>query len=129
MLLGRGEYRLAERDRLDVVAAADLRLDAIFDCAQELGHRADEGIGEPHFRPARRQPTWPLLRGEIERAWRLGGVARPTDGAAREAVGPFDAPANGDVALGTFARGAGPDVVPARGPATVVVFEDVEVDA
>ncbi len=47
---------LAQRDRLQIVAAADLRLAVRPPAHKQLGHRADERIGEPHLGPARLQP-------------------------------------------------------------------------
>src|SRR5262249_10247914 len=109
MLLSRGVNRFAQRDRLQVVAAGDFRLDAVFESAQELRDGADEGLGEPGFGPARRKPVAGLLLGgEIERARCVGGVARPADGAAGQAFRPLDTPADVDVALGALAGGAGP---------------------
>src|SRR5207244_10350609 len=89
-----------------------------------------ECIRKPHFLPTWLEPiAWLLFGREVERTRRSRRVAWPTDGAAGEAVGPFDAPADADVTLRAFAGWAGPDVVPRRCPAAVVVFKDVEVDA
>src|ERR1700722_18695219 len=118
MLLRGGEDRFAKRNRFEVVAAADLRLGGVFHGAQELCHGADECIGEPDFSPPRLQPVARLLlRLEVERERCAGGIAGPTDGAACQAVGSIDAPANEVVVLSSFARGACPNIVPTRGPA------------
>ncbi len=101
-----GKHGLAQGYRFEVIAAADFRLRAVFQSTQELGHRANEGIREPSFLPVRLQPVPRLLFGaERERAGSLGGVAWPADRAACEAVGPFDAPADEDVAFGASRQG------------------------
>ncbi len=98
---------------------------------KQLGHRADEGVGEPDLVPARLDASRRRVAcvREVERARRPGRVARPADRAAGQPVGPFDPPADADVAGRPLAGRAGPDVVPRRGPAPVVVLEDVQVDA
>src|SRR5262249_30200687 len=53
----RREHRFAQGDGLEVIAAADLGFDIVFQGAQELGHGADEGVGEPDFLPARLEPV------------------------------------------------------------------------
>src|SRR5207247_815305 len=78
----------------------DLRRGAVVQGAQQLGHRADAGVREPHLRPARLQPdAGPLPRRHVQRARRPRRVARPADGAARQAVRPLDAPADVNIAL------------------------------
>src|SRR5690242_15387669 len=67
-MLPRGvEDGLAQGDGLEVVAAADLRLGAVFQSTEKLGHGAGKSIGEPHLRPARLKPVAGLLSGrEVE---------------------------------------------------------------
>ena len=100
MLGRRGEDRLAQGDRLDVVAAGDLRLGAVLDRDQQLRHRADEGVREPHVVPARAEPAVPglLARAEFERARLARRVLRPADRPLHQPVGPLDPPADADVA-------------------------------
>src|SRR3954471_20876455 len=92
--------RLAQRQRLQIVAPADLGFAIVFYRTEKLRHRADESVGEPHFLPARRQPVAGLaFCGEVERARGAGGIVGPADRAARQAFRAFDTPANVDVAL------------------------------
>ena len=132
MLRRGGEDRLAERDRLEVVAAADFRLGAVLDRDEQLCHRADEGVGEPDFVPARLRSSSPGCCGVrvVERARRRArGTsasrwcprARPSVPSIRQRMpmSPADA---------LLAR-PGPDIVPRVARAAGVVFEDVEVDA
>src|SRR5262249_44366999 len=116
MLEGRGEDGLAQGDRFQVVAAADLRLRDVLQGAEQLRHRADEGVREPHLVPARRHPLARLAaRGVVEGAGSARGVARPADGAAGQSLGALDAPADADVGGAPLARRPGPDVVPGTG--------------
>src|SRR5437763_1781202 len=70
-----------------------------------------------------------LFGGEIQRAGRPYRIAWPADAAAGHAVCPFHAPTDVDVALCSFPRWPGPHIVPAAGPAAIVVLEDVQIDA
>ena len=47
---------LAEGDGLEVVAAGDVGLGAGLEGAEQAGHRAGEGVGEPGLGPARAVP-------------------------------------------------------------------------
>src|SRR5262249_11681088 len=123
MLFRRGVDRLAQGDGFQVVAAADLWLAVLFEGTQELRHRADKGVGEPHLLPARLMPARSGARREIEGTRRAGGIARPANGAAGLALGPLDAPADADVGGGSLARRPRPDVVPAAGPTSAGIFE------
>src|SRR5438552_1491646 len=130
MLLRSGIDCLAERNRLQIVPAADLRLGSFFECTQQLCHGAYKGVGKPNLLPARLKPRARLFSaGEIERAWHPCRIARPTYGASGEAFRTFHSPTNADVAFTSRACRAGPNVVPRRGSTAIFVFEDVEVDA
>src|SRR6266540_6993639 len=112
MLLRGGEDRLTECNGFQIIPTANLRLLLVFQSTQQLGHGADEGVGKPDFLPARLEPVAGLLfRREVQCARRSGRVTWPTDGTARQAFGPLDTPAEVDIALGTFPRRPGPDVI------------------
>src|SRR5262249_38287718 len=75
--------RLDQRHRLQVVFAADLRLAAFFQRAQELRHRAGEGVREPDFLPPRLNPfSTAVDRRVVERAGGGVRVFGPADRAA-----------------------------------------------
>src|SRR5262245_60448583 len=57
VLLGGGLHGGAEGDGFQVVAAADLGRFDVLQRAQDLGHRADERVGEPDLGPARLEPV------------------------------------------------------------------------
>src|SRR6266478_2568604 len=78
MIARRGERRLAQGDGLDIIPATDLGLGAVFHGAQQLRHRANEGVGKPHFLPAWRHPVAGLLFGcEVERTGSACRITRP----------------------------------------------------
>src|SRR6185369_8955046 len=117
-------------DRFQVVFAADFGLGAVLEGAEELCHGTDESVGKPDLLPAWLDPAaGEFFGGEVEGAGSFCRIGWPADGAPGQAVRPLDAPANIDVAWRAFPCRSSPDIVPARGPAAVVVLKDVEIDA
>src|SRR5205823_4423587 len=116
MLRRRSEDRLAQRQRFEIVATADLRFGPLFERTEQLGHRADESIGKPHLIPARLYPLAGAARRRVvECAGDARGISGPADRAAGHALGALDPPANADVRGSALPCWTGPDVVPGRG--------------
>src|SRR5947209_11906821 len=129
MLAGAPEDGLAQRDGPEVVPARDVGLGPRFERAEQAGHGAGEGVGEPGLGPAWAVPGPPVVdRRVVERAGDALRPAGPADVAERQAAGPFEPPADADLGPRPLARRAAPDVVPGRG-AGLLIFEDVQVDA
>src|SRR5579859_2783292 len=105
--------RINECHRFQIIFATERWLVSAFQCDQQVGHWADEGIREPDVVPSGLIPLTLITGGcEVQRGGRARGIAGPADGAARQALGAFDAPADADVGCRAFERGAGPYVVP-----------------
>ena len=77
-----------------------------FQGAEQAGHRAGEGVGEPGFGPAGAVPGALVAdRGVVDRARDAFGPAGPADRAEGEALGPLEPPADADVGRRPLARG------------------------
>src|SRR4051794_18389287 len=130
MLAGTREDGLAERDRLEIVAPGDVGGLAGLQGAEQAGHGAGEGVGEPGFGPSGAVPTALVAPGRvIERARDAGGPAGPADRAQREPFRPLEPPADADVGRRPFTRRAVPDVVPGRAAGAAGILQDVAIQA
>ena len=127
---GAGEDGRTQGQRFEIVPAADLGLGAVFQGTQQLGHRADESVRKPDFRPARLDPLIRSVpRRVVECAGHAGRIAGPADGAAHHAVGPLDTPVNADVGGTSLTARPGPDVIPTASPQSRVILQNVKVNA
>src|SRR5262249_41654283 len=114
MFARRDQHGLAQRDRLEVVPARDIRADARLEGAKQAAHAAGERVGEPGVRPPGTMPLAAVAdRGVVDRTRDPCRPARPADLANRQALGPLEPPPHGDARARALARRPRPDVVPA----------------
>src|SRR5262249_50667612 len=101
MLPRRPITRFDERHRLQIVAAADFRFSVFFESAEELGHRAGEGVGEPDFVPSGLNPFTGIAGSRVVERARGGlGIFGPPNSSAAHPLGSFDTPTDADVFRG-----------------------------
>ena len=112
-----------------VASSGNFRFAILFECAQQLGHGADEGVGEPDGIPVWLVPGALIVDGGVaECAGCASGVVRPADGSQCQSCRSFDSPADSDVAAAAFASGSGPDIIPDGGLNATWEIEDTECD-
>src|SRR5438552_681196 len=103
-----------------VFAAGNLRSACFGETVEQLSHGALKRIGEPSLGPLGLDPDAGLF---FSRESNCAGhgvrVTGPTNGAACEPVGAFNAPPDVIVVGGAFADGSGPDVVAGGCPKAV----------
>src|SRR5579883_1171025 len=125
----RRQDRLAEGDRLEVVAAGDVWLRAGDHGLEQGPHRQGEGIREPGLRPSGPMPGAPVANGGVlDRAGDPARPAGPADLTEGQSLGPFEAPAHPQARPRPLLRGTRPDVIPTRRPRSVLVLENIQVD-